>query len=145
MLLGIDPVLSPQLLGTLCAMGHGDEIVIADANFPAEACAERLVRADGIDAPQMLAAILSVLPLDTYVDSPANIMAVVSGDPENPAVVQEFRKIVAKNTQNAVKLGEVERSLFYERAKSAFAIVQTGERRLYGNIALKKGVVLPEL
>jgi len=143
MLIGIDPLLSPDLLGTLRAMGHGDEIVIADANFPAEACAKRLLRADGIDAPQMLAAILSVMPLDTYDDTPANVMQIVGNPDEVPPVVALFQSTINDDADRPAKLGSIERFDFYERAKTAFAIIQTGERRLYGNIVLKKGVVRP--
>ncbi|SHH17772.1 RbsD/FucU family protein [Cognatishimia maritima] len=143
MLLGIDPALSPDLLRILCAMGHGDEIVIADANFPAEACAKKIVRSDGVDATRLLTSILSVLPLDSYVEAPAMVMAVVEGDPENPPVVQEFQQIIDATANSACQVAPIERFEFYRRATEAFAIVQTGERRLYGNIILKKGVVRP--
>ncbi|MBT0957182.1 ribose ABC transporter [Alphaproteobacteria bacterium KMM 3653] len=143
MLIGINPLLSPDLLRTLCAMGHGDEIVIADANFPAEACAKHLLRADGIDAPQMLAAILSVMPLDTYDRTPANVMQIVGKPDEVPPVVALFQTTINDVADTPADLGSIERFSFYDRAKSAFAIVQTGERRLYGNIILRKGVLRP--
>ena len=143
MLIGIDPLLSPDLLRSLRAMGHGDEIVVADANFPAESCGKRILRADGIDAPQMLAAILSVMPLDTYDNTPANVMQIVGKPDEVPPVVSLFQSTINEHADTPAVLGSVERFSFYERAKTAFVIIQTGERRLYGNIILKKGVVRP--
>jgi len=141
MLKGIDPLLGPDLLRVLAAMGHGDEIVIADANYPAEAGARRLVRLDGVDATRAAKAILSVLPLDEYVAAPAAVMAVV-GDPdaELPIVV-EFRRIAEAAHGAPVRFERVERLAFYERARRAFAIVATGERRPYGNLTLTKGVL----
>ena len=143
MLIGIDPLLSPDLLRTLRAMGHGDEIIIADANFPAEACGKRILRADGIDAPQMLAAILSVMPLDTYDNTPANVMQIVGKPDDVPPVVALFQSTINEFADMPATLGSIERFSFYDRAKTAFAVIQTGERRLYGNIILKKGVVRP--
>ncbi len=141
MLKGIDPLLGPDLLRVLAAMGHGDEIVIVDANFPAEASARRLVRLDGVDATRTAQAILSVLPLDEYVEAPAAVMAVV-GDPdaERP-VFADFRRLVEAAHGAPVSFERVERFAFYERARRAFAIVATGERRLYGNLILTKGVL----
>jgi L-fucose mutarotase len=144
MLRGIDPILSPDLLRILRAMGHGDDIVIADANFPGESSALELVRLDGIDAVRTLRAVLSVLPLDSFVDDPAITMQMVD-DPEGvPPVVAEFQTVIDTVADNPVKIRTMERFAFYERAQDAFAIIQTGERRLYGNIILKKGVLLPE-
>lgn len=141
MLIGLDPILSPDLLHILRAMGHGDEIAIVDANFPAESTAERLVRLDGVDATRALRAILTLLPLDTFVEHPANTMQVV-GDPEAvPEAVADFQTSVNELADHPTKLGSIERFGFYERAEKCFAIVQTGERRLYGNIILTKGVV----
>ncbi|MCY4113545.1 MAG: ribose ABC transporter [Chloroflexi bacterium] len=141
MLKGIDPLLGPDLLRVLAAMGHGDEVVIADANFPAEASARRLVRLDGVDAARAAQAILSVLPLDEYVDAPAAVMAVV-GDPDAELpIVDEFRRIAEAAHGAPVRLERVERFAFYERARQAFAIVATGERRPYGNLILTKGVL----
>jgi len=141
MLRNIDPILSPELLFALRAMGHGDEIVIADANFPGSSIGPDCVRADGSSASDMLRAILSVMPLDTFVPDPALTMQVV-GDPDAvPDAVADFQRIVDATADNPVKLKGLERFAFYDRAAQAFAIVQTGERRLYGNIILKKGVI----
>lgn len=143
MLKGINPILSPALLMTLRAMGHGDEIVIVDANFPAEAMARRLVRLDGLTVTAVTDAILSVMPLDDFVPEAAWRMEVV-GDPEaEQPIFAEFRKILAAHEGPAAHLASLERFAFYERAKAAYAIVATGEARLYGNIVLKKGVVRP--
>ncbi len=137
MLIGIHPLLSPDLLHALAAMGHGDEIAIVDANFPATTCAQRLIRMDGVTATAALEAVLTLLPLDSYVDHSANVMQVV-GDPNAvPPAVAAFMDIIGTKG----KLGSVERFAFYERAKNCFAIVQTGEGRLYGNIILTKGVI----
>ena len=142
MLKGLDPVLGPDLLHVLAAMGHGDELVVADGNFPAASLARRLVRLDGVDAPRALRAVLSVLPLDTFTPTPAAVMAVV-GDPDAlPEPVREFQALVDAAAGRAVPLATLERFAFYERARAAFAIVATGERRPYGNILLVKGVVL---
>ena len=141
MLKGIDPILGPDLLRVLAAMGHGDEVVIADANFPAEANARRLVRLDGADATRTAEAILSLLPLDEYVEAPAAVMAVV-GEPEaESALVADFRRIAETAHGAPVAFAQVERLAFYERARQAFAIVATGERRPYGNLILTKGVL----
>ena len=141
MLRGIDPILSPELLKILRAMGHGDEIVVADANFPAEACARQVVRLDGVDAPRTVRAVLSLMPLDSFVDDPALSMQVV-GEPDTvPPVVALFQDVIDEVTDTPARIVPVERFAFYERARAAFAIVQTGERRHYGNIILKKGVL----
>ena len=144
MLRGIDPILSPDLLRILRAMGHGDEIVIADANFPGESSALELVRLDGIDAVRTLRVVLSIMPLDSFVDDPAISMQIVD-DPEGvPPVVAEFQTIIDTVADNPAKIRPLERFAFYERAQDAFAIIQTGERRLYGNLIVKKGVIQPE-
>ncbi|HEV2557729.1 MAG TPA: RbsD/FucU domain-containing protein [Microvirga sp.] len=143
MLKGLDPLLTPDLLATLRAMGHGDDIAIVDGNFPADAMARRLVRLDGVSATAALDAILSVMPLDDFVPEAAWRMEVV-GDPgaEQP-IFDEFRAVIARRESPAMTLGALERFSFYDRAKAAYAIVATGEARLYGNIILKKGVVRP--
>jgi L-fucose mutarotase len=143
MLKGLDPLLSPDLLMILRAMGHGDEIAIVDANFPADSTARRLVRLDGVSATLALDAVLSVMPLDTFVPEPAWRMEVV-GDPaaEQP-IFAEFRAILAQREGHETRLGALERFAFYERAKATYAIVTTGEARLYGNIILKKGIIRP--
>ncbi len=141
MLRNIDPILSPDLLWTLRAMGHGDEIVIADANFPGHSIGPDCIRADGSSASEILQAVLSVMPLDTFVPDPALTMQVV-GDPEAvPDAVADFQRIIDATADNPTKVRGLERFAFYDRAAKAFSIVQTGERRLYGNIILKKGVI----
>ncbi|SPH16834.1 L-fucose mutarotase [Defluviimonas aquaemixtae] len=143
MLRGIDPILSPDLLHALAAMGHGDEIVIADANFPGTSMGRLLIRADGVTASAMLRAVLSLMPLDTFVDDPAVTMQVV-GDPDAvPEAVRDFQAIVNEVADAPATLAGIERHAFYDRAKAAFAVIQTGETRLYGNIILKKGVIGP--
>lgn len=141
MLRGIDPILSPELLGILRAMGHGDEIVIADANFPAESTATRLVRLDGLDAPRVVRAVLGVMPLDSFVADPALSMAVVGDGDTVPPVVALFQQVIDVVADNPAPITPLERFSFYERARGAFAVVQTGERRHYGNLILKKGVL----
>jgi len=145
MLIGIDPLLPPELLCILRAMGHGDDIAIVDANYPAANDARRLVRLDGCTATRALSAVVSVLPLDGYVDYPVHTMEVV-GDPRAvPEIVAGFKTIVAATHGDGVGFGTPERFAFYEAVRSAFAVVVTGERRLYGNILLKKGVIDPDV
>jgi L-fucose mutarotase len=122
-------------------MGHGDELVIADVNFPATALAERCHRLDGVTATDVLEAVLAVLPLDQYVPCPAMVMEVVDDPDAVPPIVAEFQAITAATANIPKTLENLERFAFYERAKTAFAIIQTGETRLYGNIILKKGVI----
>ncbi len=141
MLRNIDPILSPELLYTLRAMGHRDEIVIADANFPGSSSGPDCIRADGSSASEVLQAVLSVMPLDTFVPDPALSMQVV-GDPDAvPDAVADFQRIIDATADNPARIQGLDRFAFYARATTAFAIVQTGERRLYGNIILKKGVI----
>lgn len=143
MLRNIPAILSPDLLMILRAMGHGDEIVIADANFPATSMGQRVARLDGIPATEVLEAVLRIMPLDAFVDDPAQTMQVV-GDPSAvPEIVARFQEIVNNEADNPAQIRTLERFAFYERAKAAYAIVQTGETRLYGNIILKKGVIKP--
>jgi L-fucose mutarotase len=143
MLKGLDPLLNADLLQVLRAMGHGDELVIVDANFPATSTGRRLVRMDGVSATRALVAILSVMPLDDFVDEPCARMEVV-GDPDaEPAVCKEFQEIIDRAEGGRFQLARIERFAFYERARAAFALVQTGETRLYGNVLLKMGVVRP--
>jgi L-fucose mutarotase len=143
MLRNIPQILSPELLYTLRAMGHGDEIVIADANFPGSSIGPDCLRLDGISATDTLKAVLTVMPLDTYVPDPALTMQVVGEPDAVPEVVAEFQSLINSTADNPAKIGTLERFAFYERASNAFAIVQTGEQRLYGNIILKKGVIGP--
>jgi L-fucose mutarotase len=142
MLFGIDPILSPDLLQTLRAMGHGDEICIADANFPAVANAKRLHRIDAADAVQVADAILSLMPLDTFVPNAAFVMQVV-GKPKATVPIYSLFQDTIDARQKGFKLGRIERFKFYERARTCFAIVTTGERRFYGNLILTKGVIPP--
>lgn len=141
MLRSIDPIISPDLLFALAEMGHGDDIVIADANFPAASMGARVIRAEGSSATDMLRAVLSLLPLDTFVSDPAVTMQVVGDASAVPEVITEFQQIINDTADAPAALSSVERFAFYERAKSAFAVIQTGERRLYGNVILKKGVI----
>lgn len=141
MLRDIDPLLSPSQLFALRAMGHGDEIVIADANFPGTSLGPDIIRADGSDASQILRAVLSVMPLDIYVPDPALSMQVVDNPAEIPSAVADFQSIINEVGDNPTEIVGLERFAFYERAAKAFAVVQTGDRRLYGNIILKKGVI----
>ena len=140
MLKNIPSILSPELLKILMEMGHSDEIVIGDGNFPAASNAKRLIRCDGHGVPELLDAILQLFPLDTYVDSPVMLMQVTPGDDVDPVIWKDYRKIVDKHQDN-VKFEEIERFSFYERARDAYAIVATGESALYANVILKKGVV----
>jgi L-fucose mutarotase len=143
MLRGIDPLLTPELLKILREMGHGDEIAIVDANYPAATDARRLVRLPGASATEALRAILTLLPLDTYVDHAAHVMAVV-GDPDRTEpIMTEFQALIDTIAAETVALARLERFAFYDRVKTAFAVVATSERRLYGNIILKKGIIAP--
>lgn len=141
MLKHLDPLLGPDLLHALAAMGHGDEIAVVDANFPAAALARRLVRLDGADAARTLAAVLTLLPLDDFVAAPLTTMAVVGEPGAVPDVVKLFVALARQAEGREVAAQAIEREAFYERARGAFAIVQTGETRLYGNVLLRKGVV----
>lgn len=140
MLKNIPSILSPELLKILMEMGHGDYIVIGDGNFPAATNAQRLVRLDGHGVPEILDAILKLMPLDTYVDVPVSLMD--NGDPDNrPEIWATYKEIVEKN-EGDKNIGLVERFDFYDKAKNAFAIVATGETAIYANIILQKGVVI---
>ena len=140
MLKNISPILSPELLKILMEMGHGDEIVIGDGNFPAASVAQRLIRLDGHGVPEILDAILKLMPLDTYVDAPVALMD--NNDAENrPAIWAHYEDVVRANEgDKAFEL--VERFAFYDRAKKAYAVIATGETAIYANIILKKGVVV---
>jgi L-fucose mutarotase len=141
MLKGVPPVLSPELMLVLMRMGHGDEIVFADGNFPADGHAERIVRADGHGVPRLLEAVLRFLPLDTFVAAPAAVMQPVDASEPEPAIWTEYRRLIDAAEGRRVELEQVERFAFYERARAAYAIVATGEAALYANLILKKGVV----
>ncbi|MGV8981470.1 RbsD/FucU family protein [Clostridium sp.] len=141
MLKGIPKILSPELLKVLMEMGHTDEIVIADGNFPAGTYSKRLVRLDGHDVPEILEAILKFLPLDAYVEEPVALMAVVKGDPVVPVIWEEYRKIIENSHEKFTDFEYMDKWKFYDRAKEAYAVVTTGESAIYANILLRKGVV----
>lgn len=143
MLKGIPDMISPDLLKILHEMGHGDELVIGDANFPAASNAKRLIRCDGHEVPKLLDAILQLFPLDIYDASPVSLMQVVPGDTTIPLIHDEIKEIVCNYDKRGRKaVGYVERFAFYEKAKNAYAIVATTEKRLYGCVIIKKGVIV---
>jgi len=141
MLKGIHPLLHADLLHALAAMGHGDELAIVDANFPAASVARRLIHASGASVPQALDAILTVFPLDTFLRPAALTMQVVGNASAVPEPVQDFAAVFARHGRAATDLGSLERDAFYARARNAYAVVRTGDMRAYGNILLVKGVV----
>ena len=139
MLKGIPSIISPELLKVLMEMGHGDEIVIGDGNFPGQSMNDRCLRADGHGVPELLEAILTLFPLDTYQD-PVYIMEKVPGDEAVPTpIIDTYREIIKEHTDKDVT--PIERFAFYDRAKKAYAVVMTGESAIYANVILKKGVV----
>lgn len=146
MLRGIPKVLTPEMLKILCEMGHDDEIVIADAHFPAESLGKRVIQYPCISAPEMVKAILQVFPLDTYVEEPIKVMRLVESDVEKgmgrPEMWDEVLAAANEAEDFEVKLGEYERYDFYRHTREAYAVIQTGEERQYGNFMLRKGVVL---
>ena len=142
MLKHIPNILSPDLLKILMEMGHGDEIVIADGNFPAASIAQRLIRLDGHNVPEVLEAVLKFFPLDIYVKNPVGLMEVVPGDNVKPVIWEEYRKIIVESKEPFKEFEHIERFAFYERAKKAYAVIATSESALYANIILKKGVVV---
>ncbi len=142
MLKGIPPIISPDLMRVLMEMGHGDELVLGDGNFPAAACGKRLARCDGHAVPELLDAILQLCPLDTFVERPVALMEVVPGDSTVPAIWEEYRAIIRKHEDHFSDFEFEARFAFYERAKQAYAVVATSEPALYANIILKKGVVV---
>ena len=142
MLKGIPPILSPELLKVLCEMGHTDEITIADGNFPGHSFGKPVIRLDGHGVPEVLDAILTVFPLDTYVEHPVNLMEVMKGDPVETPIWDTYKEIFKKHDDRGEKMiGQIERFAFYEEASKAYAVVTTGESALYANIMLQKGVV----
>lgn len=140
MLKGISPLISPELLGLLARMGHGDEIILADAHFPGESFNKNVIRADGLGIADLLGAILPLFELDSYVDHPLVMMAAVKGDSLDPNVESSYLESIQKTNPNTAPIERIDRFEFYERAKQAFAVVMTGETAKYGNILLKKGV-----
>lgn len=141
MLKNIPSILTPDLLKVLMEMGHSDELVIADGNFPRNAHPERVIRLDGHGIPEILDAILKFMPLDSYVEHPTILMKVMDGDPYVPEIWDKYREIAAKYEEKGARELPIDRFEFYERAKKAYAVVTTSETALYANIILKKGVV----
>lgn len=145
MLKKVSKILTGDLLKALCDMGHGDELVIADANFPAETCAKRLIRLPGLNGVSVTDAILDVFPLDTYSD-PAVIMDLTDSDKEKgmakPIIWDMYQTVLCEKEKRPIELTKIERYDFYERAKNAYLVIQTGEERQYGNLLLVKGVIL---
>ncbi|WP_249961140.1 L-fucose mutarotase [Histophilus somni] len=140
MLKGIHPAISPDLLKILAEMGHGDELVLSDAHFPAHQLHHKVVRADGISINSLLTGIAPLFEFDTYTEAPLIMMQAVEGDSLDPAVEQSYLQTIKSAVGNAPKLARMDRFAFYERAKQAYAVVITGETAKYGNIIIKKGV-----
>ena len=143
MLKNIPPILSPMLLKTLCEMGHSDRLVIADGNFPSESMGKDaiVIRWYGHGVPELLDAILTVFPLDTYVKKPVNLMQVVEGDNVETPIWDTYNQIVSKHDQRGTDaIGTIERFAFYEQSKSCYCIIATGEKSMYANVMLQKGV-----
>lgn len=140
MLKNISPLFSPELLATLYAMGHGDEIVLADAHFPGDTYNENVIRADGLKIPALLDAILPLFELDAYAPDSLVMMAAVEGDSLDPAVQRSYVAEINKHVADAPTITRIDRFAFYYRAEKAYAVVLTGELAKYGNIILKKGV-----
>ena len=142
MLKGIPEIISPDLLKILMEMGHGDDLVIGDVNFPAASNAKRLIRCDGHSAPPLLDAILELFPLDTFVEKPVTLMSVVKGTVDKiPPIWEEYGTIVKKHFNAFTDFEYIDRFQFYERSRNAYSIIATSERALYGVIILKKGVL----
>ena len=144
MLKGIPSILSPELLKALCEMGHGDELVIADGNFPSQSIGKNavVVRADGHGAAEILDGVLQLIPLDAYVEKPVALMEIVPGDTcPTPEIWGKYEEILAHHEPENHDIGMMERFAFYERAKKAYLIIATGETAIYANVLLKKGVV----
>jgi L-fucose mutarotase len=134
---------TPELLHALASMGHGDELALVDSNFPVVSIAERVVHLEGADLPAALAACLQLMPLDTFVDEPAVRMLQVHAPDEIPEVQEICQKLIDDSEGRHVKLKGISREAFYERARGAFAVIATGEQRIYGCILIKKGVIFP--
>lgn len=145
MLKGIPQILSPELLKVLCEMGHSDRLVISDGNFPAESMGKNaiVIRCDGHGVPELLDAILTVFPLDTYVKHPINLMEVMPGDTVETPIWDTYKAIITKHDSRGHEaVGTIERFSFYEEAKTSYTIIATSEKALYANIMLQKGVVI---
>lgn len=150
MLKNIDPLLNAELLGVLRAMGHGDDIIVVDVNYPAASTAARTVHGKvihmgGADSARVVNAILSVMPLDTFVDAPAARMEIVDAPKEVPPVQAEVQAEIDAAEGRAWPMQAIERMAFYEHAKTAYAVVLTGDRRFYGCFSFKKGVIGPDV
>lgn len=141
MLKGIPSILTPELLKVMMEMGHGDEIVLADGNFPKFAHPDRVIRLDGHGIPEIMDAMLKFMPLDPYVDNPTIFMAVLPNDPYKPVIWPTYRDIGKKYEEKGLREIEINKFDFYDRAKKAYAVVTTSETALYANVILKKGVV----
>ncbi|MFC3419993.1 RbsD/FucU family protein [Salinicoccus hispanicus] len=141
MLKKIPRTLSPYLLKILMEMGHGDEVVIGDGNFPAASHANKLIRCDGLGTTELLESILELFPLDTYVDTPVSLMAVGDSAAKDPEIWQSYNRILKASEEENVQIEYIDRFDFYKRSKEAYAIVTTSEKALYANIILKKGVI----
>lgn len=144
MLKGIPDILSPELLCALSQMGHGDELVIADGNFPCHSVGKNsiVIHADGHGVPEILDAVLQLLPLDTYTEKPVGLMSVVDGDDAETPIWDKYNELLEKHEPLHHQIEYIERYAFYERAKNAYLIIATSEKALYANILLKKGVVV---
>jgi L-fucose mutarotase len=141
MLKGIPPILTPELLKVLMEMGHGDELVLADGNFPKFAHPDKVIRCDGHGIPELLDAILKFMPLDPYVENPTVFMAVLPNDPYKPEIWPQYREIGKKYEEQGLREVTINKFDFYDRSKKAYAVVTTSEMALYANVILKKGVV----
>ncbi|MBO3445256.1 RbsD/FucU domain-containing protein [Clostridium sp. CCUG 7971] len=145
MLKGVPQILSPELLKILCEMGHSDQIVIADGNFPTESIGKdcKVVRCDGHEIPKLLEAILKVFPLDTYIERPVKLMEVMTEDTVKTPIWDEYKTIISKyDNRGNEAIGTIDRFKFYDEAKDVYAIIATGEKALYANVILQKGVVV---
>jgi L-fucose mutarotase len=144
MLKGIPSVISPDLMHVLMSMGHGDELVLADGNFPADSHAQRIIRADGWDVPTVLEAILKFFPIDTFADEVAHVMETARAQDAEPSIWKRYAEILAQAEGRKIPLTGLSRENFYLQARDAYAIVATSEQALYANLILKKGVVEPK-
>ena len=144
MLVNIDPILSPELLHALRSMGHGDKLVLADANFPSASLAKKLIRLDGANIPNAAKAILSVLPLDSFVDYPVERMEIDGNPDEINDVHQDLIDVLKNSAGDKWKVGSIERFKFYEEAKQAYMIVSTTDARAFGCFIITKGVIKPD-
>jgi L-fucose mutarotase len=143
MLKGISPLLSPDLLAQLCRMGHGETLVLADAHFPATGVHDRVIRADGLAIPPLLEAILPLIEIDRYTDTPLVMMAAVEGDTLDPAVEAGYRRILDRHGAGWSAIARIDRLAFYDRARQASAVLATGDTAVYANLMLTKGVIAP--